>query len=410
EQAAEPGIARAALENAVVAVFDRDVVVAAVPDGPVTDPDIVAELGEGGAGAGLGHLHAGAVVGEPGCVVLQLLAQAAAGDGVDQGAVAPVPAAAAATDRQRDGVLDPQVDVIEVSRQPHPPGTGSGVGRRAGLFGAAAPLVADRGAVWGVQTQADAAVPVVGRRRDRATGAEVEVVVQRIIVVDVVPGIDLGVGAHLHAGAAAVHQFAAHDVGRAVHMVDLVAVVVGAVAQVGGRGIAGVLRHVEDLDAAADGPAAAVAVVALAAVGIPKVDHVALAAVAGAGEVERAVHGGHGRAVGHRRARAGDPRVVFDRRVVVDGVAGVGLVGDVEAGAAAGAAAAAAAAHRRQIRVGHGLERHRTRVIEDEHDVRLDVSGAGLQREVREALAEGRIDRQREQGGAECHDGGQGLL
>src|SRR5690606_22904087 len=35
EQAAEPGIARAALENAVVAVFDRDVVVAAVPDGPV---------------------------------------------------------------------------------------------------------------------------------------------------------------------------------------------------------------------------------------------------------------------------------------------------------------------------------------------------------------------------------------
>src|SRR5690606_13759037 len=233
EQAAEPGIARAALENAVVAVFDRDVVVAAVPDGPVTDPDIVAELGEGGAGAGLGHLHAGAVVGEPGCVVLQLLAQAAAGDGVDQGAVAPVPAAAAATDRQRDGVLDPQVDVIEVSRQPQPPGTGSGVGRRAGLFGAAAPLVADRGAVWGVQTQADAAVPVVGRRRDRASGAEVEVVVQRSIVVDVVPGIDLGVGAHLHAGAAAVHQFAAHDVGRAVHMVDLVAVVVGAVAKVG---------------------------------------------------------------------------------------------------------------------------------------------------------------------------------
>src|SRR5690606_16202114 len=102
-------------------------------------------------------------------------------------------------------------------------------------------------------------------------------------------------------------------------------------------------------------------------------------------------------------------RVVVDGRIEVDRIADVGLACDVVA-AAARAAAARAPADGRDVRIGHVLEGHRTRVVEDEQDVRLDVAGAGLQREVREALGQGRADRQGEQRGSEGQRGRQGRL
>src|SRR5690606_31586260 len=85
-------------------------------------------------------------------------------------------------------------------------------------------------------------------------------------------------------------------------------------------------------------------------------------------------------------------------------------IGEVRDGVAGAAAAVVAPAHGRQVRIGHVLEGHRAGIVEDEHDVRFDVPGARLQGKIREALRQGRTDRQGEQRGSEGQRGRQGRL
>src|SRR5690606_10660023 len=104
-------------------------------DRAVAHAHVVAQLVEGLAGARLGDLHAGAVVGEPGGVVAQLLGLGAAGHRLGQGAVAPAPAVRhAAADAILRFVADAQVDIVEAAAaQPHAPATSRGIGHVAGL-------------------------------------------------------------------------------------------------------------------------------------------------------------------------------------------------------------------------------------------------------------------------------------
>ena len=410
---------------------------------PVTDAHVVAQLVERLRRTGLGDLHAGPVVGKPRGEVDQLLRLGAARQ--RRGELAAAPAIVVVgdiaagvlghVDRALVGCEHVDVDVVggivvAIGRgDAHAVVSGRGrtvgavlvAGAVAGGVDAGAPrqpvvsvplLLQEKLGVGVITTQPRIQQGGVEAQRE---GEVPGVVATKILVVpfgDPLVGDRLGGGGRREVAVTTTsHQLAPDQPEAAVVGADLVPVVVQRVLEVRLGRVAEALGNVERLHVgAAHRPVAAVAVVGFAVAGGQQVERVVLGAGSVANEVERTVHGIEGRAAGHARAVGLDPRTVGRGRVVMQGVADVGFIGDVDAPVAAGAAAVQACLDVIDVRVVHGLERHRAGVVEDEHDVRLYDSCTRLKRVVRKTLRHDGRDRQGQPGGSEGNRGDQGTL